>query len=133
MNIIYNGEKDAAFKDVLGATIPALSAADDKVIYLDADLMNCIGTGKFGAAHPERGIDCGIAEANMMGIAAGLSAVGCRMERDRRKSAGGGAVPALLLHRQQPGLLGTGQKTAAGNRTPDCRITGDCRELPQRI
>lgn len=76
MNIIYNGEKDAAFKDVLGATIPAMSAEDDKVIYLDADLMNCIGTGKFGAAHPERAIDCGIAEANMIGIAAGLSAVG---------------------------------------------------------
>ena len=76
MNIIYNGEKDAAFKDVLGATIPQLSADDDKVIYLDADLMNCIGTGKFGKAHPERAIDCGIAEANMMGIAAGLSAVG---------------------------------------------------------
>lgn len=76
MNIIYNGEKDAAFKDVLGATIPQMSADDDKVIYLDADLMNCIGTGKFGKAHPERAIDCGIAEANMMGIAAGLSAVG---------------------------------------------------------
>jgi len=76
MNIIYNGEKDAAFKDVLGATIPQMSAEDDKVIYLDADLMNCIGTGKFGKEHPERAIDCGIAEANMMGIAAGLSAVG---------------------------------------------------------
>ena len=76
MNIIYNGEKDAAFKDVLGATIPQMSADDDKVIYLDADLMNCIGTGKFGKAHPERAIDCGIAEANMIGIAAGLSAVG---------------------------------------------------------
>ena len=76
MNIIYNGEKDAAFKDVLGATIPQMSADDDKVIYLDADLMNCIGTGKFAKAHPERAIDCGIAEANMIGIAAGLSAVG---------------------------------------------------------
>lgn len=76
MNIIYNGEKDAAFKDVLGATIPQMSADDDRVIYLDADLMNCIGTGKFGKAHPERAIDCGIAEANMIGIAAGLSSVG---------------------------------------------------------
>lgn len=76
MNIIYNGEKDAAFKDVLGVLIPELSAGDDRVVYLDADLMNCIGTGKFAAAHPERAFDCGIAEANMIGIAGGLSAVG---------------------------------------------------------
>ena len=76
MNIIYNGEKDAAFKEVLGKTIPQMSENDDRVIYLDADLMNCISTGKWAAAHPERGIDCGIAEANMIGIAAGLSSVG---------------------------------------------------------
>lgn len=76
MNIIYNGEKDAAFKEVLGATIPRLCEEDNRVIYLDADLMNCIGTYKWSVAHPERGIDCGIAEANMIGVAAGLSAVG---------------------------------------------------------
>ncbi|MBQ8305891.1 MAG: transketolase family protein [Blautia sp.] len=76
MNVVYNGEKDTAFKEVLGNTIPRLSGEDDRVIYLDADLMNCINTGKWAAAHPERGIDCGIAEANMIGIAAGLSSVG---------------------------------------------------------
>ncbi|MDO5702623.1 MAG: transketolase C-terminal domain-containing protein [Lachnospiraceae bacterium] len=76
MNIVYNGEKDKAFKEVLGATIPRLCEEDDRVIYLDADLMNCIGTQKWANAHPERGIDVGIAEANMIGIAAGLSAVG---------------------------------------------------------
>ena len=76
MNIIYNGEKDKAFKEVLGATIPRLCEEDDKVIYLDADLMSCIGTAKWAAAHPDRAIDCGIAEANMIGIAAGLSSVG---------------------------------------------------------
>ena len=76
MNIIYNGEKDKAFKEVLGATIPRLCEEDDKVIYLDADLMSCIGTAKWAAAHPDRAIDCGIAEANMVGIAAGLSSVG---------------------------------------------------------
>ena len=76
MKIVYNGEKDRAFKELFAEKIPALCEADDRVIYLDADLMNCIGTMKWGIAHPERAIDCGIAEANMAGIAAGLSAVG---------------------------------------------------------
>ncbi|MDR1800460.1 MAG: transketolase family protein [Lachnospiraceae bacterium] len=76
MKIIYNGENDRAFKDVLGATIPRLAEADSKVIYLDADLMSCIGTAKWAAANPDRAINCGIAEANMAGIASGLSAVG---------------------------------------------------------
>ena len=76
MKIIYNGEKDRNFKEVLGEYIPKLAEADDKIMYLDADLANCIGMGKFIKEHPDRGIDCGIAEANMIGIAAGLSSAG---------------------------------------------------------
>ena len=76
MKIIYNGEKDRMFKEVLGEYIPRLAQADDKLIYLDADLANCIGMGKFILNNPTRGIDCGIAEANMVGIAAGLSSAG---------------------------------------------------------
>ncbi len=76
MKIIYNGEKDRNFKEVLGEFIPVLAEQDDKLVYLDADLANCIGLGKFIKAHPDRGFDCGIAEANMIGIAAGLSSAG---------------------------------------------------------
>ena len=76
MKVVYNGENDRAFKDVLGETIPRLAEADKDVIYLDADLMSCIGTTKWAAANPDRAINCGIAEANMAGIASGLSAVG---------------------------------------------------------
>ncbi|MCI9099980.1 MAG: transketolase family protein [Lachnospiraceae bacterium] len=76
MKVVYNGEKDRAFKEVLGETIPRLAEEDKDVIYLDADLMGCIGTAKWAAANPDRAINCGIAEANMMGIAAGMSAVG---------------------------------------------------------
>ncbi len=47
-----------------------------ELIYLDADLMSCIGTKKYAAAHPDRAINCGIAEANMAGVAAGLAAAG---------------------------------------------------------
>ena len=76
MNIVYNKEMDLNFKDVIGAHVPEIAARDDKVVYLDADLANCVGMVKFIKEHPERGFDCGIAEANMMGIAAGLSAGG---------------------------------------------------------
>lgn len=77
IKVIYNGGSDVkAFKDVLGTQIPAMLDADPNFIYLDSDLMSCIGTAKYGKAHPDRAINCGIAEANMVGIAAGLAAAG---------------------------------------------------------
>lgn len=77
MNIVYNGAMDPrAFKDVLGKVIPELAEKDADVIYLDADLMSCIGTAKWGAANPDKAINCGIAEANMIGVAAGLASQG---------------------------------------------------------
>lgn len=76
MSIVYNGENDRAFKEILGSFIPRLCEEDRDVAYLDADLMSCIGTKKWADEHPDRAINCGIAEANMAGIAAGMSAVG---------------------------------------------------------
>lgn len=77
MNIVYNGEMDPRLcKAILGETIPALAAEDPDVIYLDADLMNCIGTAKWAKANPDRAVNCGIAEANMMGVACGLASAG---------------------------------------------------------
>ena len=76
MKVIYNGEEDRNFKEVLGEFIPSLAENDDKIVYLDSDLANCIGMGKFITEHPDRGFDCGIAEANMIGIASGLSSAG---------------------------------------------------------
>ncbi len=46
------------------------------VVVLDADLVNSSGLKPFFKHHPDRAFDCGVAEANMIGIAAGLSAVG---------------------------------------------------------
>ena len=78
MKIVYNGEKDSRqFKNVIGETVAALLAEDDKVVWLDADLMGCSGTNKLYGKE-ERVINCGIAEANMAGIAAGLSASGMK-------------------------------------------------------
>ena len=76
MEIVYTGEKDKRlFKEALGQTIGRLLAEDEDVLYLDADLMSCIGTAKLPAA-TGRAIDCGIAEANMVGIACGAASVG---------------------------------------------------------
>ena len=48
----------------------------DDVVVLDADLAGATKTGVFKKAFPERHIDCGIAECNMMGVAAGIAATG---------------------------------------------------------
>lgn len=73
----YTGEYDAlAMKDVFSRTIAELCVSDPDVIYLDADLMNSMGTLQFARDNPTKAIDVGVAEANMVGIAAGLSVQG---------------------------------------------------------
>ena len=77
MKVIYNGGPDVkGFKDLFGTMIPEMLESDPNVIYLDADLMSCLGTAKYAKAHPDRAINVGIAESNMIGIAAGLFAAG---------------------------------------------------------
>jgi len=77
MAIIYDGTIDkVVYKSVFGKEMEALASADPDVVYLDADLMNSIGTHGFWKRNPKQAINCGIAEANMVGIAAGLSAGG---------------------------------------------------------
>ena len=53
-----------------------MAAEDERLVVLDADLMNAAGTIPFRNAYPERTFDCGVQEANMIGVAAGLSARG---------------------------------------------------------
>jgi len=75
--VIYDGQMDKSpYKNIFGAEMEALAKADADVVYLDADLMNSIGTYKFWKNNPRQAINCGIAEANMVGIAGGLSAAG---------------------------------------------------------
>ncbi len=57
-------------------TLLAMAAEDSRVCVLDADLMNAAGTKRFRDSYPERTFDCGVQEANMVGVAAGLSATG---------------------------------------------------------
>ncbi len=56
--------------------IEDLAAEHPEVVMLDADLSSCIGSSSFQKLYPERFFNCGIAEANMVGVAAGLSSMG---------------------------------------------------------
>jgi transketolase len=64
------------YKNVFGRVIEELCNEDPDVVYLDADLMNSFGTYGFWKRNKRQAINCGVSEANMMGIAAGLSAGG---------------------------------------------------------
>lgn len=68
--------KKMATREAWGNTLKKLGELHDDVVVLDADLAAATKTGVFKKAFPERHIDCGIAECNMIGVAAGLSTVG---------------------------------------------------------
>ena len=68
--------KKIATRDSYGNALAQLGTEHEDVVVLDADLAAATKTGVFKKAHPERFIDCGIAESNMMGVAAGLAAAG---------------------------------------------------------
>jgi transketolase len=68
--------KKIATRDSYGKELIELAKENDKVVVLDADLAAATRTGWFKKEFPDRHIDCGIAECNMMGIAAGLALTG---------------------------------------------------------
>ncbi len=65
-----------ATREAYGKTLVELGETNDKVVVLDADLAAATKTGMFKKAFPEKFIDVGIAESNLMGVAAGLAATG---------------------------------------------------------
>lgn len=65
-----------ATRDAYGKTLVALGAKNENVVVLDADLSKSTKTHGFKVEYPERFFNMGIAEANMMGVAAGLAAAG---------------------------------------------------------
>ena len=68
--------KKIATRDSYGNALAELGTEYDNVVVLDADLAAATKTGIFKKAHPDRFIDCGIAESNMIGVAAGLATTG---------------------------------------------------------
>ena len=68
--------KKIATRESYGNALAELGKEHEDVVVLDADLAAATKTGVFKKAFPERHIDCGIAECNMIGVAAGLAATG---------------------------------------------------------
>ena len=71
-----NTVKKIATRESYGNSLKELAEEFPNLVVLDADLAAATKTGIFRKAYPDRHIDCGIAEENMMGVAAGLSLVG---------------------------------------------------------
>ena len=68
--------KKIATRESYGNALAELGKEHEDVVVLDADLAAATKTGVFKKAFPERHIDCGIAESNMMGVAAGIATTG---------------------------------------------------------
>ena len=68
--------KRIATRNSYGNALVELGKEHEELVVLDADLAGSTQTGVFGKVFPERHINCGIAEANMTGVAAGLAAAG---------------------------------------------------------
>lgn len=67
---------EASIREVYGKTLVELGRENRDIVALDADLCRSTMTQFFAQEFPERFFDCGIAEQNMIGIAAGLAAAG---------------------------------------------------------
>lgn len=68
--------KKAATREGYGKALVELGAQYPNLVVLDADLAAATKTSMFQQAYPDRHIDCGIAESNMVGIAAGMATIG---------------------------------------------------------
>ena len=68
--------KKIATRESYGNALKELGAEYPQIVVLDADLAGSTKTAVFQKAFPDRHFDCGIAEADMMGIAAGLATCG---------------------------------------------------------
>lgn len=68
--------KKIATRESYGNALKELGAENEKVVVIDADLAGSTKTAIFRSAYPERHFNCGIAECNVMGTAAGMAAMG---------------------------------------------------------
>lgn len=77
IKMIKEIKKDSKMmRDVYCATLIDMVKEDERVVVLDADLMKSMGMIPFLENYPDRTFNCGVQEANMIGVAAGLSATG---------------------------------------------------------
>ena len=72
----YELKPGAATREAFGKALVELGASNPQVVVLDADLSKSTYTAEFGKKFPDRFFQCGIAEANMVAIGAGLASSG---------------------------------------------------------
>jgi transketolase len=65
-----------ATRDAFGEALMAIGAENEKIVVVDGDVNNSTRTQAFAEAYPERFINCGIAESNLVSVASGLSSSG---------------------------------------------------------
>ena len=94
--------KKMATREGYGKALVELGKEHDDIVVLDADLAGSTKTGMFAKAYPNRHFNCGIAEADMMCVAAGLASTGLVpfMERysNSTREVAQGALRLLLRH-----------------------------------
>lgn len=73
---LINDPEKTIMRDIYCQEMQRMASEDDRVYAMDSDLINSIGMTPFQNEFPERMINCGIQEANMVGVAAGMSATG---------------------------------------------------------
>jgi len=119
-----------ATRDAYGKTLLELGREDSRVVVLDADLSGSTKTGVFAKEFPERFHNVGIAEGNMIGIAAGLAAGGMvpfastfavfaagRAFEQIRQSV---AYPALPVNIVATPSVKTAARTSRSRISPSC-------------
>ena len=74
--MVYEIGKDVALRAAFGPALLPLAAKDDRLVVVTADLGSSVSIGEFKNAYPDRYINCGVAEASMIGISAGLASEG---------------------------------------------------------
>lgn len=69
-------KEDIEMRSVYSQTLIELAETNENILTIDGDVSNSMGTVPFSKKFPERAFNCGIQEANMVGLAAGLSTMG---------------------------------------------------------
>ena len=73
---MYKIGENIALRAAFGPSLLPLAQQDDRVVVVTADLGGSVNIGEFKNAFPDRYINCGVAEASMIGISAGLASEG---------------------------------------------------------
>lgn len=121
--------KPIATRDAYGKALVEMGAVYPDLVVLDADLAKATKTEGFKKAYPERFVDCGIAEANLMGVAAGIASTGKKVFASSfAMFAAGRAFEQIRNSIGYPGLNVKIGATHAGISVGEDGATHQCNE-----